>query len=405
MSFSIFKHQEHKKDEIEKILQRYRGSKAWSISQNAFREVMRNFVHGGHGQQGGNDDTLDGHFEHTLLLTKKDVEQYKKLMASLRGGDRDPHSPYYTLEVAHTRHDQFFATNQERPITGTGNQTLDAKFNALNLYEKCPINATSAMPPRVEKSPFPTWDSIVNAMTDQRKFQEMFHLTDRDQANAVFDVTSALDWTTAQGELLITPNLAFGSVFSPALFSVYFFGPSQGAPMNIFVFVTADGFGNPEKPFIGLVPDPSAPKKTIYASINRFAFTYLSSKQNPAKYWLEIDQDNPLNFTLNTLTFFTPHPNSPYIEVNANFSAHAPALEASLFRYIPGVSTFLMLEKATLMRDLVKAYYPDSTSLQLWNDIGAIKGTGILDELMALGLDLVADIFEHFVWEEKPTVS
>lgn len=400
MEHTIYKTQLDKAAEIESILAKYRGTPEWEITRKAFHEIVRNYIHGG--IKNMTDDEVDEHFERALVTTKTDVQTFLSKSSSALQSSKDTSSPYYMVNVAHERHDNYFAINQTCPVTGAGSQKLEAKFDAQNLYQRIPINASTPMPPRVTTSPFPTWDSIVAAMTDRTTFDKKFALK-ADEADAVFNITSALDWTTAQGALFITPDLFGGAVFSPALYSVYFIGAPDSL-MNIYLFVSADGQGNPEQAFVGIVNTPSTPQKNIYNSTNRFAFTYISSPLNPVRYWLDSNDDNLLDFNLGVQVFYPSHPD-PYIDVNSSFSAQVSPGEVAYFKDIPGLSTIMLIQKGTLMIDLVKAYFPDSTSVQLWYDIGVLPGeTGIINELKALGLDLMSSIFGADVWTEKPTI-
>jgi hypothetical protein len=403
MEHSIFKIQSEKEAEIKEILDKHRNTEAWEKSRKAFHEIIRAYVHGD--MKSMSDAELDQHFERALVTTKDDVNAHLSSSTVDPESEQDVSSPYYMVNVAHTRNDNFFATNQSCPVTGTGKQKLNAKFDAKNLYQKYPINAASLMPPRVDNTSFSSWDSIVDAMTNRATFDQTFSLTDPIQANEIFEATSVLDWNTAQGELFMTPTLFGGAVFSPALYSLYFFRSSQSSPINIFFFVTADGQGNPEKPFVGLVNKVSEPKKKVYDSINRFSFTYISNKENPTRYWLNMNDDNLLNFNLGMQLFYPTHPDLPYIEVNACFSAQAPMKDVAYFKDVPGLSTILLVQKGTLMRDLIKAYFPDSHLGKLWIEVGALtNGHEWEEDLLAIGLNTMSDLFASNVWQEKPTV-
>lgn len=403
MGHTIFKRQLEKADAIKILLDKYRGTDEWEKARKAFHTIIRTYVHGG--SENMTDEELDRHFETALTVTKADMAAFEEHSSSALNAQRDPSSPYYLVNVAHTRHDVYFATNQSCPITGTGNKTLEARFEAKNLYQKYPISATGTMPDRVVNGgPFTSWNSIVAAMTDRATFETTFALTDPQQASETFAVTSAIDWNAASGWLFVTPDLFDGAVFSPALFSVYFFRADAGSPLTLFMIVSANGGGDPEKPFIGVVSNMADPEKNVYASINRFAFSYLSDAVNPIKYWMEISDDNLLDFNLGIQTFY-PGKSSPYIEVGSSFSAQAPLQDIAYFKDIPGISTIMLIQKGTLMKDLIKAYFPESTDVQLWLDIGAItEGPEWKMALEALGLDTMSAIFGANVWEEKPTV-
>ncbi len=404
MLHSIFKTQLEKKDKIKEILDKYRHTEEWKKSRNAFGQIIRKYLHGDLSSM--KDKELDQHFERALVITKKDVEKYQHWINDLLANKKDIGSPYYLVNTAHHRKDQYFATDEKIPITGTGNQTLNAKFDAQNIYQKSLINAASEMPERVAKSPFPTWDSIKEIMTDKTKFKTRFDITDPDQEKEVFDLVSAWDWDQVQGEVFLTPKMAFNQVFSPALFAVYFFGPKEGAAKNVFFIVSASGSSVPETPFVGIVNAPSCPKQKVYSSVSRFAFTYLSSPDNPMKYWIDLNEGEQAGFHMGIETYYPKRPNSAYIEVITEFCAQVPEKDLKFYEDIPFLVIFLMLIKGTLMRDLVKAYYPNSSSAQLWIDVGALhKGHPIRNDLAAIGLDTLASIFDLIVWKEKPTVS
>lgn len=403
MEHSILQLQREKAEEIEKVLAKYRGTEAWNIAQKAFHQIMRNYIHGETTQV--SDEELNQHFEQAIVTSQLDVHTYLNKTKAVVQTQRDTSSPYYMVNVAHTRNDQFFTTNQKCPVTGAGSETLNAKFTAQNLYQRTTVNATSVLPPRVANSPLPTWASMVAAMTDKPTFDATFDLVDPTQAAEVFAVTSAIDWNQAEADLFITPDLFGGAVFAPAMYSIYFMGANKNAFKNIYFFVSADGFGNPQKPFIGVIEEPISGPQMVYESLNRSAFSYLSSGANPVKYWMEVKDKNLLDYTLNIHSYFPDHMNAPYIEVVADFTAQVSPGEIAYFKDIPGISTIMMLHKGTLMRDLVKAYFPQSTSAQIWEDIGALTGKiEWINDLAAIGLDAMSDIFAANVWEEKPEV-
>ena len=401
MEHPIYKFQQDNADAIEKVLAEYRGTEAWNTAQKAFYKIVRSFIHGGMEEMP--DEELNKHFERAITTTEEDITTYLDLSNAALKTEKDVNSDYYLTNVAHHRHDKYFATNQSCPITGQGNgdKTLYARFDAQNLYKRYPVNATSSMPERVKESPFPTWDSIVKAMTDRATFDATFDLTHKEQADMVFAVTSEIDWAKEDGYLFMTPPLFAGTVFSPALYSVYFFGPNN----NIYFFVTADGQGNPQAPFVGLVHDAKSQDEIVYYSVNRYAFSYLSNAANPARYWMTMHDENLLDYTLNIETFFPDHTNSPYIEVNANFSAQVSPEKIKYFTHVPGLSTIMIIQKGTLMKDLIAAYFPDKTSVELWKAVGAITGDNKwLNALKNIGLNAMSDIFASHVWLEKPTV-
>ena len=395
-----------KRQQIDQILDKYQSTKDWQTSRQAFGKIVKQYLHGGLSEMSEAD--LDQHFRRALIITKQDVEHYQNWASQLLANKKDLNSPYYIVNTAHHRGDHFFATDEARPITGTGDQTLNAKFEAHNIYEKFAINAQSPMPPRVADSPFPTWTSIVDTMTNEAQFQKTFALSDPEQEASLFAVVSAWNWDEVQGELFLTPDMAFNQVFSPALFAVYFFSTASDPTNKVFLIVSADGNGTPTAPFVGLVNPADKPQQQTYSSTSRFAFTYLSSTDNPMRYWIDdlgAEAGEQIRFNLTIETFFPDHPKTPYIEVITEFCAQVPEADIGFYKDVPFFKTFLMLIKGTLMRDLIKAYYPNSSSVELWIAVGALqKGHPILNELAAIGLDALADIFDLFVWKEKPTV-
>lgn len=404
MTLSIFQAQLKYESEIKKILDEFRDTLEWEISRIAFHEIFRGFVHGAHSSM--SVEELDQHFERALTITRSDIEKFRHWTRNVIDSNAHASSPFYLANVTHSRNDQFFSKNEKCPITGTGNKTLNAKFEAHNLYQRFPIHAGSRMPKRLKHSSFHRWKNIESVMTDRPSFDKAFALTHKEQGDEIFELVSGYDWDEVKGELFMAPELAFGSVFSPALFAVFFFGKEQGSPKDVFFIITADGGGKPQKPFIGLVSNPSDSSKKVFDSTNRFAFTYLSSKENLLKYWLEMDEDTTQGFSMGIQTFYPNHPDTPYIEVISDFSAHVPHVDIEFFRKTPFLKTFMMLQKGTLMRDLIKAYYPNDSSLDLWRKVGALKrGHPRLNKKLAKILDEIADLFDIFIWIDKPTES
>lgn len=411
---SIFKTQLEKKAEIDNAFQKLKQLPEWEESRKAFEQIINQFLHDSPRNKGTNNapkilmskEEMNGHFERSLIVTQKDAEAYHSWINTLINNNKDIGSPYYLANTAHHRRDQFYKKNQQVPLTGDGDQTLNAKFEAHNIYQKYKINTSSGMPERITETPnqFPSWNSIQEIMQDNTKFQSVFGFTDSDQEKEVFDIVSNWDWDKVQADLYLTPTMALNQVFSPALFSVYFFGPSEGSPKNIFVIVSANGNGDPEIPFLGIVNDPSNPRQKVYHADSRYAFTYLSSKENPMNYWMDMKNDGQQGFILGIETFYPNHPKHAYIEVLTDFCAQVPPEAIDFYQKVPFLKTFLMLIKGTLMRDLIRAYYPDSSSVDLWIKVGAIQQNQKFKKLFADILDGIAGIFDLFVWEEKPTV-
>jgi len=380
MDQSIFNFQQENSEPIKEVLNKFKGTKDWSELRDAFGKIINKFLHG-EGANPMDSKELEGHFERALTITKEDVEKYQKWTDSLLANKKDIGSPYYIVNTAHHRKDKHYAPNQEIPILGTGNQTLNARFEAHNIYQKYFINVSSEMPERAasQYNPFPTWDSITEVMQDNVKFEKMFGMTDPTQQKELFDLVSS--W------------------------SVYLLGADKNTAKNIFIIVSANGNGDPTEPFIGIVNDPSKPKEKIYHALSRYSFTYLSSTKNPMNYWIDMNGDEQDGFTLGIETFFPDHTKSPYIEVLTEFCAQVPKEDIAFYQEIPFLKTFLMLVKGTLMRDLIQAYYPNSSSIELWIRVGALKkGHPIVNALAAKGIDTIAGLFDLFVWKQKPTL-
>jgi hypothetical protein len=402
--------------QIQKVLDEVKGTPEWNNSKSrlAFHKIMRNFVHGDNATI--RDEELDRHFLRALTLTQDDINHH---LDSIRSpaplGQTVEGSQYYLVTVTHDRNDQFFATDQTLPIAGTGSKTLNAKFQAKNLYERFSIGAGGGMPGKVSNSPLPDWDSIVRVMTDKNKFEQSFDLTNQDQVNSVYGIVSTWDWKSVQGDLFITPELSSGA-FSPALYAIYFFGRDQSSSKQIYLVITADGGGSPQKPFIGLITGPAEPNKRVFDSVNRFAFTYLSNKDNPVKYWMMVPGNHTQGFTLGIQTFFPNRP-TPYIEVISEF---APVSKETAESFLDPkfLVTEFMLRKGFLMRDLIHAYYPNSSETQLWTDVGALTGDDdlvkmIIKAMESLGLSWAEALAKKYFpstdwapgWDQEPTVS
>lgn len=75
MNHFIFQAQLEKAQEINKILDKYRDTKEWQISRNAFEQIVRKHLHGG--MSTITEQELDKHFERALIITKKDVAIYQ----------------------------------------------------------------------------------------------------------------------------------------------------------------------------------------------------------------------------------------------------------------------------------------------------------------------------------------
>jgi len=405
---SIFKKQLDSHEEIQKIIAQLKELDDWDKSKKAFDQIVHQYLHD---SPRNKKDTstppklpmaqqeLDSHFERALVITQDDIKNYHQWIQSLIQNDKNLNSPYYLVNVEHHRRDEFYKKDQPVPLTGGGTETLNAKFEAHNIYKKYNINATSSMPDRVQQTPkLATWDAITNVMKNKDKFQELFGFADPKQENETFDIVSNWDWNKVQGKLFLTPDMAHNNVFSPALFSVYFFGADENAPMNIFMIVSANGNGDPTAKFLGIVNAPGHSKENVFRADSRYAFTHLSSKANPMNYWMDMRGDAQEGFVLGMQTFFPKHPKKAYIEVISDFCAQVPKDHLRFYQRNPFLKTFLMLVKGTLMRDLIKAYYPNESSLDLWIQVGAIQRNQKFKKLIAKILDGIASIFDFFVW-------
>ena len=187
--------------------------------------------------------------------------------------------------------------------------------------------------------------------------------------------------------------------FFPCFVRGLFLWRGSKCPKQIFLVNTADGGGKPQKSFIGLF------NGAVFDSVNRFAFTFLSSEKNPVKYWMA--PNDTQGFTLGIQTFFPTHPDKFYIEVISEFTP-APVKDVEFFSNTPFLDTLFMVQKGILMRDLLQAYYPKSNLEQLWTDVGALNAGDdpIIKWLEAHGLEGVVDISAWISgWIEKPTVS
>ena len=63
-----------RKQTMDDVLDDHRGSPAWASSSEAFKTIMRKYVHGKNHQL--TDEQLEDHFEQYLSLTDEDVEAF-----------------------------------------------------------------------------------------------------------------------------------------------------------------------------------------------------------------------------------------------------------------------------------------------------------------------------------------
>jgi len=402
---------------IQKVLDELRGTEEWEKSRQAFRTIIGNLVHGEKSKI--TDEELDRHLLQTLTITQDDINRHLDSTRSSVPEGEKAESRYYVVTAQHNRNDRFFATlarDDDRPTgSGNGKQTLKARFQAKNLYERFRINKTITMPDKTQNlrnlrtGDFSTWKSIREAMANKNKIKQTFDLTKPDQVESVWEVVSKWgDWNSVEGDLFITPNLkgwlGISANFSPALFAIYFFWRGESAAKGIFVVITADGGGTPKSPFIGLVNGPADPRKNVFDSKNRFAFSYLSNEKNPVKYWMDVPVDHIQGFTLGIQTFFPSRP-TPYIEVISNFT---PAKEddKDYFLNTWDLPNKFIIMKAFLMRDLIKPYYPNSGYSRLWDDvlIGTEGLLALLSKALLISDDKLNTPEAHPPWDQKPIV-
>lgn len=389
---------------IQRALDDHRGTDKWTKSSEAFKTIMREYVHGD--DVDFSDEELDDHFEDYLTLSQGDVDRFIEDQSCLPAPGSGP-ARYYMANATHQRHDAFFKTDQPRPVTGqgSGDTTLHATFSANILLERHEIDASSAMPERAtsKHSPFPDWASIAAAMTDRAEFDRRFKLQDPAQADAIFEHSSAIDWAgAASGELYISPKLTDGAVFSPALFAVYLFRPQPDASFSVYLTISANASGTPESSYVGLIRD-GRDGASDYRSYTGFAFTYLSAKDNLLDYELVMTGEDPTSYELWITTAYPEHPEHPYLTVRTSVLPAVSEQAVASYTQVRGAKVIMMLRKGALMRDLIAAYYPDAPELKLWEEVGAIKADPKFKaDLEAAGLTLAAGLFESKLWLERP---
>lgn len=395
------------KKTMQAVLDDHRGSPAWATSSEAFKTIMRKYVHGKNHQM--TDEELDTHYEQFLSLTNEDIEAF------IAGQSCVPESGsgnarYYMINATHQRHDAFYKANQPHPIRGTGKQTAHATFSANMLLERHEIDASSKMPERAalpavdgfSGAPFPKWKDLARALSDQKTFGQTFRWQDAAQGEEVFAVTSAYDWSKVKGELFIAPTLEGGGVFSPALFAVYMLKPTENAPYGAYVMVSADAQGHPDTPYVGVISD----KRKSYKSYAGVTFTYLSSPENLLNYEVALLGTEPLSFDLWISMAYPDHPDQPYVTVRSPFVPAASEEMVSTFKDSSTAMTVMLIRKGALMRDLIELYYPDSEESELWNKVGAIhEDEEFQASVEASGLDVAVDLFDSDLWLEAPVVG
>lgn len=389
---------------VEQVLDDHRGTEQWTKSSEAFKTIMRSYVHGENA--GYTEAQLDQHFEDFLTLSQADVDAFVRGQSCVPESGTGP-ARYYMANATHQRHDGFFAPNQARPLVGTGGgeQTMHGTFSANLLLERHEIGATTTMPARVTMhgNQFPDWASIARTLSTRSDFDSTFQLRDVGQADQIFAHTQAIDWANTTGELYIAPELVGGAVFSPALFAIYLLRPQANAPFSAYLVVSANAAGDPQTPYVGLLAATGA---ETYASVTGFAFTYLSAGDNLLDYEVVMTGDNPTAYELWIRTYYPDHPDSPYLTVRTAVLPAVSERDVAWYKDVKGVNVIMMLRKGALMRDLIATYYPNASELQLWEDVGALKGDPTFKKrLEAAGLTIAAGLFEPSLWIERPHVK
>jgi len=138
MEHTIYKLQTEQAVQIENVLAKYRGTPAWETTRKAFHEIIRTYIHGG--VKNMTDGELDEHFERALVTTESDVKTFLDKSSAVLNAEKNTSSPYYMVNVAHERHDDYFAVNQTCPVTGMGNKNW-----RLNLKRKIYISDILSM--------------------------------------------------------------------------------------------------------------------------------------------------------------------------------------------------------------------------------------------------------------------
>lgn len=392
---------------VKEVLDEYRSSHEWRRSKSAFREIVKNYVHGE--AVPVSDAQLDEDFETFVTLSEEEVDEFVRTQSCIEAASADAaratEARYYSVNTMHQRHDAFVARPSPRPVTGSGSAHAHAAFSANMLMERTEISHEKPLPKRAAMpgAHFANWQAIADTMTDRAKFDALFLFLDRAQSNAVFEVTSKLDWDSqVSGQVFLAPELPRGQFFSPALFSTYVFKKDAISKYSVFIIISANAQGVPTTPYAGLIDDGDA----MYKSETGFSFTYLSTNKNLLNYRFIMGGEAPLAFDLRITTAYPAHPEQPYLTVDSKFTPIAT--DQKVDRYLKSRATrvLLMVRKGALMRDLIKAYYPNSSAAQLWVDVGAItRSRGFKAKLQAAGLDLAVDVFAKNVWIEKPRVE
>ena len=392
--------------QLERALRDQRGTEVWNTSSDAFKEIMRRYVHGDNHEY--TDAELDDQFEAYLTLDKDDVDHFIRSQSCLPRSGSGP-ARYYTVNATHQRHDAFYKEDASMPLTGEGHgKTLRATFTANMLLERHEIAKGTEFPPRAGKTgnPFTDWDAMAELLTDGGSFNETFHFRDPKQGEQVFGITSNIDWSRASGELYIAPALADGKVFSPALFAVFLLRETDTSPFSVYLTVSANAAGHPEISYVGLIQPDGTRQQEPFFSDTRFKFTPLSDKANYLDYELVMTGEDPTSYELWMTLAFPEHADRPYLTVRSVVAPTVSEKALRSFTDVKGADLIMMIRKGALMRDLVAAYYPDASELQLWEDVKAIKGDKeFRNRMESAGLTVGADLFESHLWLQRPTVT
>jgi hypothetical protein len=391
--------------QLDRVLDDHRGTEQWTKSSEAFKTIMRTYVHGDNVTF--SEEELDQHFEDYLTLSESDVNEFIEDQSCVPVSGSGE-ARYYMANATHQRHDSFYAENQARPVTGTGTdgKTMRATFSANMLLERHDIGPSTPFPARAgfENNKFPDWASIQQVMTTRSAFDAAFKLRDPAQAEQVFNHVQGIDWAgKATGELYIAPTLINGKVFSPALFAIYLLRADPSSPFSVYLVVSANAAGEPESTYVGLT---STERTKMYESCSGFAFTYLSSADNLLNYEVIMNGEDPSSFVLWITTYYPEHPDSAYLTVRTAVLPAVSEQAVASFKDVKGTNIIMMLRKGALMRDLIATYYPNAPELQLWEDVGAIKNDPkFKGRLESAGLTMAAGLFERSLWLERPTIQ
>ena len=124
---------------LEKALSDHRGTETWNSSSEAFKEIMRRYVHGD--EHTYTDAELDEQFEAYLTLDQSDVDAFVLGQSCVPESGTGP-AQYYMANSTHQRHDAHYKKDPAWRLTGEGEgQTMRATFSANMLLERHEIDA------------------------------------------------------------------------------------------------------------------------------------------------------------------------------------------------------------------------------------------------------------------------